>query len=91
MKTKTSLTNSMARSPLPQGLFLTALVLACFALSPTARAGRGLALRFSRLADWLLSLPLPVLLAMTAAVTRRRQKFTVASFEQVWLPELHTR
>ena len=50
-------------------------------LSPTARAGRGLALRFSRLADWLLllqllSLPLPVLLAMTAAITRRRQNFT---------------
>ena len=39
MKTKTSLTtNSMSRSPLRHGLFLTALVLACFALSPQARA-----------------------------------------------------
>jgi hypothetical protein len=28
---------------------------------------------------------------MTAAITRRRQNLTVASLEQVWLPELHTR
>jgi len=39
MKTKTSLTrNSMNRSPLRYGLFLTALALALFALSPQARA-----------------------------------------------------
>ena len=39
MNPKTSLTrNSLTRSPLRHGLFLTALVLACFALSPTARA-----------------------------------------------------
>ena len=39
MKTKTSLiTNSINWSPLRNGLFLTALALACFALSPTARA-----------------------------------------------------
>ena len=39
MKTKTSLTrNSMNRSPLRYGLFLTALALACCALCPQARA-----------------------------------------------------
>ncbi len=39
MKTKTSfITNSMSRSPLRYGLFLIPLVLAAFALSPTAQA-----------------------------------------------------
>jgi len=39
MKTKTSLTrNSISRSPLRNGFFLIALILACFALSPQARA-----------------------------------------------------
>jgi trimeric autotransporter adhesin len=39
MKTKTSLTgNSINRSPLRYGLFLTALALACFAFSPVAHA-----------------------------------------------------
>src|SRR5438132_13891255 len=39
MKTKTSLSrNSISRSPLRNGFFLIALILLCFALSPTARA-----------------------------------------------------
>src|SRR5438132_14270156 len=39
MKTKTSLSrNSISRSPLRNGFFLIALILACFALSPAARA-----------------------------------------------------
>jgi len=39
MKTKTSLTrNSISRSPLRNGFFLIAFVLACFALAPQARA-----------------------------------------------------